>query len=102
MSEGNLSRRGMLKGALAVGGGGLIVAAAGGQVVAKSSKLASKNAPTPYTTMFRRPPVLMPSEQGVDEKGPFHRYRLTQCVGQANILPGLVTSIAGYNGIFPG
>lgn len=102
MTRGNMSRRGLLKGALAVGGGGLIVAAAGGQVVAKSSRLASRNMPTPYTTMFRRPPVLMPTEQGVDEKGPFHRYRLTQCVGQANILPGLTTTIAGYNGIFPG
>ena len=29
MSQGNVSRRGLLKGALAVGGGGLIVAAAG-------------------------------------------------------------------------
>ncbi|MFI5492371.1 multicopper oxidase family protein [Actinoplanes sp. NPDC051859] len=102
MSHGNLSRRGLLKGALAAGGGGLIVATAGGSVVAKSSKLAAKNTPVPFTTMFRRPPVLMPFEQGVDAQGPFHRYRLTQCFGQASIVPGLMTSIAGYNGIFPG
>ncbi|MEV6596133.1 multicopper oxidase domain-containing protein [Actinoplanes sp. NPDC051346] len=102
MSHGNLSRRGLLKGALAVGGGGLIVATAGGEVVAKSSKLAAKNTPTPFTNMFRRPPVLMPFEQGVDDQGPFHRYRLTQCFGRASIVPGLTTAIAGYNGIFPG
>jgi len=102
MARGNVSRRNLLKGALAIGGGGLIVATAGGEVMAASSKLSSKNTPTPYTNMFRRPPVLMPTEEGVDEKGPFQRYRLTQKLGQANILSGLTTTIAGYNGIFPG
>ncbi|MEU7903567.1 multicopper oxidase domain-containing protein [Actinoplanes sp. NPDC049118] len=102
MTDGMVTRRGLLKGALAIGGGGLIVAGAGGEVVAASSSLAAKNTPTPYTNMFRRPPVLMPTEQGVDDKGPFHRYRLTQKIGQASILPGLTTKIAGYNGIFPG
>jgi spore coat protein A len=102
MSRENLSRRGLLKGALAIGGGGLIVATAGGEVMAASSKLAAKNMPTPYTAMFRRPPVLMPAEQGVDEQGPYAKYRLTQKLGQAGIVPGLTTTIAGYNGIFPG
>ena len=102
MTPGNLSRRGLLKGALALGGGGLIVAATGRDVVAASSALPAKNTPTPYTTMFRRPPVLMPAEQGVDDMGPFQRYRLTQCVGRASIVPGLTTQVAGYNGIFPG
>lgn len=102
MARGNLSRRGLLKGALALGGGGLIVAAAGGEVLAASSKLAAKNTPTPFTNMFRRPPVLMPVAEGVDDKGPWQRYRLTQKLGQASILPGLTSTIAGYNGIFPG
>jgi spore coat protein A len=102
MARGSLNRRDLLKGALALGGGGLIVMTAGGEVVASSSRLASKNMPTPYTNMFRRPPVLMPTEEGVDEKGPFAKYRLTQKIGKAGILPGLTTAIAGYNGIFPG
>jgi spore coat protein A, manganese oxidase len=102
MTRGNVSRRNLLRGALALGGGGLIVAAAGGEVVAASSKLAAKNTPTPYTNMFRRPPVLMPSETGEDEKGKYARFRLTQKLGQASIVPGLLTTVAGYNGIFPG
>ncbi|MEU4242039.1 multicopper oxidase domain-containing protein [Actinoplanes sp. NPDC026619] len=102
MARGKVSRRDLLRGALAMGGGGLIVAAGGGEVLAASSKLASKNTPTPYTNMFRRPPVLMPFEEGADEQGPFQRYRLTQKLGAASIVPGLTTTIAGYNGIFPG
>jgi len=102
MSDRNISRRNLLKGAAALGGAGLVVATAGGEVLAKSSRLASRNTPTPYTNMFRRPPVLMPSETGEDEKGPFARYCLTQKFGQASILPGLLTTVAGYNGIFPG
>ncbi|GAB1693562.1 multicopper oxidase family protein [Krasilnikovia sp. M28-CT-15] len=102
MTDSKLTRRGLLKGALAIGGGGLIVAAAGGEVIAASSALAAKNMPTPFTNMFRRPPVLLPYAQGVDAKGPFARYALTQKVGMASIVPGLTTKIAGFNGIFPG
>jgi FtsP/CotA-like multicopper oxidase with cupredoxin domain len=98
----NVSRRNLLKGGLALGGSGLIVAAAGGEVSAVSSKLAAKNKPVPYTNLFRRPPVLMPVEQGVDAQGPYALYRLTQKLGRANMVPGLSTTIAGYNGIFPG
>ncbi|NMO52663.1 multicopper oxidase domain-containing protein [Actinoplanes sp. TBRC 11911] len=102
MTHANMSRRNLLRGALALGGGGLLVATAGGEVFAKSSGTSSKNTPTPYTNMFRRPPVLMPTEEGVDEKGPFQKYRLTQKEALANILPGLSTRISAYNGIFPG
>ncbi|HEY0000777.1 MAG TPA: multicopper oxidase domain-containing protein [Actinoplanes sp.] len=102
MAGGRIGRRNLLKGALAIGGGGLIVATAGGEVMAKSSGLSSKNMPTPYTSMFRRPPILKPVAEGVDEQGPWQHYRLTQKFGQANILPGLTTTIAGFNGIFPG
>src|ERR1700712_57914 len=102
MSHGSLSRRSLLTGALALGGSGFILAATGGEVVAASSKLAAKNTPVPYTNLFRRPPVLMPAETGEDEKGRYARYRLTQKLGSANMVPGLQTRIAGYNGIFPG
>jgi FtsP/CotA-like multicopper oxidase with cupredoxin domain len=102
MANGSLSRRDLLRGALAIGGGGLIVATGGGAVMAASSKLAPKNTPTPYTNLFRRPPVLTPTAAGVDELGPFQRYRLTQKLGQASVVPGLTTTVAGYNGIFPG
>jgi FtsP/CotA-like multicopper oxidase with cupredoxin domain len=87
---------------MALGGSGLIVAAGGAEVLAVSSKLAARNRPVPYANLFRRPPVLLPSERGVDEMGPFARYRLTQKVGLADMVPGLRTAIAGYNGIFPG
>jgi spore coat protein A len=102
MSNGNVSRRNFLRGALAVGGSGLILAGGGGEVFAAASKLAAKNTPTLFTNAFRRPPVLMPTETGIDDLGPFAKYRLTQKLGQANIVPGLQTTLAGYNGIFPG
>jgi spore coat protein A len=103
MSQGNLSRRNLLKGgALALGGSGIILATTGGEVVAAASKLAPKNTPVPYTNLFRRPPVLMPTETGEDEKGKFAKFRLTEKLGQASMVPGLLTRVAGYNGIFPG
>ena len=102
MSHGNLSRRNLMRGALAIGGSGIILAATGGEVVAASSKLASANMPVPYANPFRRPPVLMPTESGEDAKGKYAKYRLTQKLGQQSIVPGLLTRVAGYNGIFPG
>jgi spore coat protein A len=102
MSGSNVTRRNLLRGGLALGGSGLILAATGGEVAAVSSKLAAKNTPVPFTNLFRRPPVLMPAERGIDEAGPYARYRLTQKLGQASLVPGLTTTIAGYNGIFPG
>lgn len=98
----NVSRRRLLRGAAALGGSGLILGVGGGAVTAASSRLAPANTPTPFTSLFRRPPVLLPSAQGVDGAGPYVRYRLTQVLGQVGIVPGLTTTIAGYNGIFPG
>ncbi len=66
------------------------------------SSLASKNFPKPYVAAFRRPPVLRPYLTGTDEKGPFAHYSITAMTGRANIVPGLTTTIQGYNGIFPG
>jgi spore coat protein A len=102
MSQGNLSRRGLLRGALAVGGSGFVLAATGGEVIAASSKLASKNTPVPFANLFRRPPVLMPTETGVDEQGKFAKYRIAEKLGQQSIVPGLLTTVAAYNGMFPG
>src|SRR4030095_16443794 len=65
-------------------------------------QLAPQNTPVPFVNQFRRPPVLTPSARGVDGAGPFVRYRLHEKFGQATIVPGLLTTVAGYNGIFPG
>ena len=67
--------------------------------------LAPQNTPVPYAGVFRRPPELMPYETGFDDgdpRRPFARYAVTARLGRAQILPGLTTTIAGYNGIFPG
>ena len=69
------------------------------------SQLAPQNTPVPYRGVFRRPPELVPFQRGFDggdPRRPFERYALTQKLGQARILPGLSTTLAGYNGIFPG
>ena len=69
------------------------------------SQLAPANMPVPYAAVFRRPPELLPYETGFDDgdpSRPFARYALTQKLGQARFVPGLATTIAGYNGIFPG
>ena len=61
--------------------------------------------PVPYAGVFRRPPELVPFQTGFDggdPARPFARYALTQKLGQAHFLPGLNTTVAGYNGIFPG
>jgi FtsP/CotA-like multicopper oxidase with cupredoxin domain len=80
----------------------LILGSAGREVVAAESSLAAKNRPVPYTNAFKRPPVIMPEEVGEDAQGKFAKYCLTQKIGMANIVPGLLTRVAGYNGIFPG
>ena len=69
------------------------------------SQLAAANMPMPYTALFRRPPELVPYQTGFDggdPARPFARYALTQKLGQARFVPGLYTTVAGYNGIFPG
>ncbi|MDQ1057416.1 spore coat protein A [Arthrobacter globiformis] len=69
------------------------------------SQLAPQNTPVPFRAVFRRPPELVPFQRGFDggdPRRPFERYALTQKLGQARMLPGLSTTVAGYNGIFPG
>jgi FtsP/CotA-like multicopper oxidase with cupredoxin domain len=68
-----------------------------------ASRLAPANMPVPYAATFRRPPELVPYSTGRDSDGrPFAKYSLSQRLGQAQIARGLFTTIAGYNGTFPG
>ena len=67
--------------------------------------LAARNTPVPFAGVFVRPPELTPFETGFDggdPTRPFARFEVTAQLGRAQILPGLTTTIAGYNGIFPG
>ncbi|CAH0221715.1 Spore coat protein A [Arthrobacter sp. Bi83] len=71
--------------------------------ISTPSRLAAKNMPIPFAQAFRRPPELIPYEQGWDPDGqPFEKYCLTQKTGTAQIARGLNTTLAGYNGVFPG
>ena len=70
-----------------------------------ASPLAPANRPVPYRGVFRRPPELEPyatTFDGGDPSRPVEHYALTQRLGRLQILPGLSTPVAGYNGIFPG
>ena len=69
------------------------------------SRLAPQNTPVPYRGVFRRPPELVPYETtstavtrpAVRPLRPHPEAR----AGPASC-PGLTTTVAGYNGIFPG
>ena len=70
-----------------------------------SGLLAPQNTPVPYAGIFLRPPELTPFEVGFDDGDPtrpYARYAVTAQLGRAPILPGLSTTVAGYNGLFPG
>ena len=68
-----------------------------------ASQLAAAKMPVPYKAVFRRPPELLPYATGLDPDGqPFAKYSVSQRLGKAEIAPGLSTTIAGYNGTFPG
>ena len=67
--------------------------------------LAKANTPVPFRGVFARPPELVPFETGFDDgdpSRPFARFAITAQLGRATIVPGLSTTVAGYNGIFPG
>ena len=81
---------------------GLTVPLGAAVSTAGQSLLAPANFPAQYRYPFVRPPVLKPYEWGFDEAGKFERYNLNQQVGTAQIVPGLMTKLTGYNGIFPG
>jgi spore coat protein A len=100
----SMSRRTALK----IGGAGFLGAAVLGapltSVEAKSaSRLAARNMPAPFRTPLTIPPVLSPEKTERDADGRLvSSYRIKQLQGKANIVPGLSTTIFGYNGIFPG
>jgi spore coat protein A, manganese oxidase len=100
------TRRAMLQisalATLGVAGAELGPASASSQ---SAGPLAAKNTPVPFAGVFRRPPELEPFETGFDQGDPtrpFARFALTAQLGQARILPGLSTTVAGYNGLVPG
>src|SRR4051794_27019324 len=86
-------------GALGLAGVALGEASASSDTV---GRLAPRNTPVPYAGVFARPPELAPYETGIDDAGPFARFAVTAQLGTARIVPGLSTTVAGYNGIFPG
>jgi len=90
--------RGMAWGGVAVGLGasfvsGLHVSTSTGRVLVSRLPL-----PQPFTQLLRIPPVLAPILS--DDEG--DHYEIRQQVASAEILPGISTTIWGYNGIFPG
>jgi FtsP/CotA-like multicopper oxidase with cupredoxin domain len=66
--------------------------------VALSNRIATSELPQPFTIPFKTPPVLAPDRQTQN----YDYYTLTQRQAQAEILPGKLTDIWGYNGITPG
>jgi spore coat protein A len=68
------------------------------------STLRPQNRPVPFRGVFMRPPELLPYATGVDEQegGPGEKFAVTARLSQLQIVPGLTTTVAAYNGIFPG
>ena len=93
MAGGGLSRRTMLQGAAALG----VAAGSGGAYLAFRTPPPSP-AVEKFVVSLPIPPVLVPSARDDDAD----YYDVVQRIGQAEILPGLKTTIWGYNGQFPG
>jgi spore coat protein A, manganese oxidase len=104
----DLSRRTLLKiGGITLGGVTLPNLLAGCSIGSPSVEaqgsagkmLESKTTlPKPFHTTLPIPPVLQPIRS--DTTGDY--YEITHKIGHAAILPGLLTEVWGYNGIFPG
>ena len=104
-----LSRKEFLRLGL-VGGAGLFlplgVSGCGGLTAGNDSAEGSAGAlivsaaalPEPFTVPLPIPPVLEPARSDATSD----YYEITQKVGRAEILPGLMTEVWGYDGIFPG
>jgi FtsP/CotA-like multicopper oxidase with cupredoxin domain len=100
------SRRDVLKigGLGALGAAGAIALPFGAGLGARSASLLDESRmPVPFRSPFVRPPVLRPrrSVRGRDGVWTDH-YSLTMRRGRAELLPGLTTTVFGYNGIAPG
>jgi FtsP/CotA-like multicopper oxidase with cupredoxin domain len=66
--------------------------------VALSNRIAQSELPQPFTIPFKTPPVLAPERTSQN----YDYYKLVQRQASAEILPGKLTDIWGYNGITPG
>jgi FtsP/CotA-like multicopper oxidase with cupredoxin domain len=66
--------------------------------VALANRIAQSALPQPFTIPFKVPPVLVPDRQTQT----FDYYEIHQRQAPAEILPGKLTQIWGYNGITPG
>ncbi|MFD4254719.1 multicopper oxidase family protein [Amycolatopsis thermoflava] len=93
----NLSRRdlfrvtaaGLLVAGCASGGANTETESSAGTLLRSAAKL-----PEPFTVPLPVPPVLRPVRPG--------HYEITQRAAEVEILPGLRTTVWGYDGIFPG
>ncbi len=84
---------------LLLGAGGLVVAGCQPPNPEAGAQLrSSAKSPKLFEVPLPIPPVLRPSRS----EGDTDYYEITQKVAKVEIIPGLTTSIWGYNGIFPG
>ena len=90
--------RGLAWGGVAVGLGGSFVSGLPGSTSTGRVLVSQLPLPQPFTQLLRIPPVLTPVRS--DDAG--DHYEIRQRVATAEILPGISTTIWGYNGIFPG
>src|SRR4029079_19217966 len=66
--------------------------------LALKNRIATSRLPAPFSVPLTVPPVLAPVRSTADTAF----YDITQQAAAADILPGLKTTIWGYNGITPG
>lgn len=92
-----LSRRTLLK--LGVLGGALAVMPLAPSI---ATYTADRPAPSPQIPRFVRPLAVPPVLRPVRSTATTDYYEVTQREAQVEILPGLPTTIWGYNGLFPG
>lgn len=95
----NITRRALLKRGL-LSSAGLVLA--GGLASPVGLLRAAPSIVSPWVEPFQAPLPIPPVLQPVSSDTTTDYYEMTQKVGQAHILPGLITPIWGYNGIFPG
>ena len=98
MIDLRLSRRRF--GGLALGIAAAVALPGCGALRGQTGELLTTRAPLParFAVALPVPPVLQPVRRTADTD----LYEITQRVGRLEILPGLTTTVLGYNGRFPG